>query len=210
MAAGRTTKPPVRLTTQVIAEAERCARVGLTDTEIITHLGCSERAFYKWAETGRAHQAAIERHTDDPTTPLPRLTATTTLCVQFVQALTRARARVYVEVTDTALQVALGGGEAVDRHVERRRVEGKLVVVSERTVTRTRDPNPRMLEFLLARRWRHAWGPDAVIQEPDAGAPRGGEDVRREIDALLDEIHEHAMERARAEVTGGDHPTADG
>lgn len=99
----------IPITDEMIREAERAARAGHTDREIIDHLGISTASFYNWRNTGDAwrekNRAAIENGD-----PAPAMDARTTRCVELAEALARGRARVYADVSDTALREALGGG----------------------------------------------------------------------------------------------------
>lgn len=178
----------IPITEDMIREAERAARAGHTDREIIDHLGISSASFYNWRNTGDAwrekNRAAIENGD-----PAPAMDARTTRCVELAEALARGRARVYADVSDTALREALGGGveeEVREEWAYVKELEDTVLVRRVRT-TRKRAPNPRLLEFILARRFRHAWGTDAMpTTAPDDG----------ERDAVLNLLGEERVQAA--------------
>ena len=73
----------IPITDEMIREAERAARAGHTDREIIDHLGISTASFYNWRNTGDAwrekNRAAIENGD-----PAPAIDARTTRCVEDI------------------------------------------------------------------------------------------------------------------------------
>lgn len=194
------------LTAEMAGAAGHAARVGLNNREIIEHLGVGARTFYRWQQEGEAHLAAIEDANADGRTA-PRLTEHQRLCVDLVQALTRARVRVYEEIAGTALAEALGGGKEVTVREKTARIEidgeYREIVVERITTTSYRAPNPQLLTLILTRRYRHAWGSEAM---PTVLADDGERDAVLEL--LADEgVQEHfrRMEEAigRAQEEAG-------
>lgn len=169
----------------MVGTVEHAARVGLNNREIIEHLGVGARTFYRWQQEGEAHRSAIEDANADSRTA-PRLTEHQRLCVDLVQALTRARVRVYEEIAGTALAEALGGGQEVTVREKTARIEVdgeyREIVVERITTTSYRAPNPQLLALILTRRYRHAWGSEAM---PTVQADDGQRDAVLEL--LADE-----------------------
>lgn len=183
---------------EMIATAEQAARKGLNDTEIIARLGISGGAFYQWRNEGEAW-LNLRREKEATGDQPPEMEERTRRCVELVEALARGRVRVREEVEGTALAEALGGGQEVVIREKTARVEidGEFVeVMVERNVTTSwRPPNPQLLALFLTRRFRHAWGTEAMPVNPPAGD--GERDAVHEL-MSRPEVREayHAFEEA--------------
>lgn len=156
---------------EMIATAEQAARKGLNDTEIIARLGISGGAFYHWRNEGEAW-LNLRREKEAAGDPPPEMEERTRRCVELVEALARGRVRVREEVEGTALAEALGGGRelVVTTKRTRVRIDGEWTEQVETTERESwRAPNPQLLALFLTRRFRHAWGTDAMPVNPPAG-----------------------------------------
>lgn len=156
---------------EMIATAEQAARKGLNDTEIIARLGISGGAFYQWRNEGEAW-LNLRREKEATGDQPPEMEERTRRCVELVEALARGRVRVREEVEGTALAEALGGGRELVVTTKRTRVwiDGEWTEQVETTERESwRAPNPQLLALFLTRRFRHAWGTDAMPVNPPAG-----------------------------------------
>lgn len=156
---------------EMIATAEQAARKGLNDTEIIARLGISGGAFYQWRNEGEAW-LNLRREKEATGDQPPEMEERTRRCVELVEALARGRVRVREEVEGTALAEALGGGRelVVTTKRTRVRIDGEWTEQVETTERESwRAPNAQLLALFLTRRFRHAWGTDAMPVNPPAG-----------------------------------------
>lgn len=191
---------------EMIATAEQAARKGLNDTEIIARLGISGGAFYHWRNEGEAW-LNLRREKEAAGDPPPEMEERTRRCVELVEALARGRVRVREEVEGTALAEALGGGREVVVTTKRTRVriDGEWTEQVETTERESwRAPNPQLLALFLTRRFRHAWGTDAMPVNPPAGD--GERDAVQELmgkPEVRDAFHafEEAVGRAQEDTS---------
>lgn len=158
--------------------------------------GVAEAAARKWLRTGKT---ALDRRADGA--KRRDLTANQRLCADFTLAARDAALQLEHRALAKLQEIGEGGIMSVTLREESEIIYDRDGQATERVTARTRtvtrsQPNPRVLTWLLERRYPDQWAPRQQVDVHLEGDVGGGPDPEVEVLAALAEIRRRETEAA--------------